>query len=289
MLHTSYIWQLKTKTLSRTSIPLIMGILNVTPDSFSDGGSYLDISRAIDHAQQLVAEGADILDIGGESTRPGSTPVSLEDELQRTIPLVEALQGKISIPISIDTTKSVVAKAALERGVEIINDISGLTFDPMMAEVCAQHQCGIVCMHIQGTPQTMQLNPSYDNCVQEIKDWLEARMKHLTSIGINFKNILLDPGIGFGKTAEHNLEILSAISEFHKLKRPILIGHSRKRFLGKILTRPLDERLMGTIGVSLAISQLGCDIIRVHDVQANRDALIAFNTVVSGTNSTMPY
>lgn len=257
-----------------------MGIVNATPDSFSDGGLYNDPTAAVEHALKLVAAGADLLDVGGESTRPGAAIVSAEEEVERVIPVIEQLSLRTSTPISIDTTKALVARRALDAGATIINDISGLTFDPEMTSVCAESDCGVICMHIQGTPQTMQNDPRYDDVVEDIRDWLHKRLEHLVSAGIAEERIVLDPGIGFGKTAAHNLQILSNIDRLRSLGRPILIGHSRKRFLGKLLGRPIDERDYGTIGVAIALAAQGTDIIRIHDVAALRDCLTAWRTVI---------
>jgi dihydropteroate synthase len=253
-----------------------MGIVNVTPDSFSDGGRFLDIEAAVQHGLRLVSEGADILDVGGESTRPRSEPVKEDEELLRVVPVIERLSQLTSIPISVDTSKAQVAMKALQAGARIVNDISGLRFDPQMAEVCAQSSCGVICMHMQGTPQTMQHDPRYDNVVTEICEFFIERLQTLERAGVNPVRVALDPGVGFGKTAQHNVQILSSIREFHALDRPILIGHSRKGFLQKVIGRPVDERLAGTIGVSVALAYQQTDMIRVHDVAANRDAITAF-------------
>lgn len=261
--------------------PLIMGILNATPDSFSDGGRYLEIDRAVEHGLKLVADGADLLDIGGESTRPGSTPVTEEEELRRVIPVIERLAAQVSVPISIDTSKSEVARQALRAGASIVNDISGLQFDPRMIQVCADHPCGVICMHIQGTPQTMQNDPQYENVVKEILKYFDERLTSLTGSGIPLERIVIDPGVGFGKTAQHNLEIMTSLEVFQRLGRPVLIGHSRKRFLQKLLQRPLDEALFGTIGVSIGLASQNVDLLRVHDVAPNRDALLAWRAISS--------
>ncbi len=256
--------------------PLIMGILNTTPDSFSDGGKYTNVDLAVEHGLRLAAEGADILDIGGESTRPGAQPVTVEEELQRVIPVIERLKGLIKIPLSIDTSKSEVANQALKFGAQIVNDISGLRFDPRMIDVCCKTSCGVICMHIQGTPQTMQAAPQYQNVVEELCEDFIARLDSLERAGLPRERIVIDPGIGFGKTADHNLEILSNIARFRELGRPVLIGHSRKRFLQKVLGQKLDERLFGTVGVSISLANQHVDILRVHDVAANRDAITAW-------------
>ena len=262
-----------------------MGIVNVTPDSFSDGGQWHDPNSAIDHALRLVSEGADMLDIGGESTRPGAEEVSITKELARVIPVIEGLQGKTNVPISIDTTKSQVAQEALSAGAQVVNDISGLTFDSKMISVCAKSNCGVIAMHIKGTPQTMQDNPRYENVVAEVRSFLDERLSALTSAGISPERIMLDPGIGFGKTAEHNLQLMQQLPTLRSLERPLLVGHSRKRFLGKLLGREVEERTAGTIGVSLALRMLGADLIRVHDVRSVRDALTAFRTLLNTDNS----
>ncbi len=260
-------------------VPLIMGIVNVTPDSFSDGGQFLAQQAAVDHAMKLTTEGADILDVGGESTRPGANEVSLDEELRRVIPVIEQLVKLTTVPISVDTSKAEVARHALRAGACIVNDISGLLFDPDMIEVCRESRCGVSVMHIQGTPRTMQAEPHYDDVVGEICEYFAERLATLEQAGIAPERIVLDPGIGFGKTAQHNLEILSNISAFQALGRPVLIGHSRKRFLKKLIQREVDERLFGTVGVTLALARQHVDLVRVHDVAANRDALAAYQAV----------
>ncbi len=263
-----------------------MGIVNVTPDSFSDGGQFVSVSAAAEHALRLVEEGADILDIGGESTRPGATPVTLEEELLRVVPVVRELARQTRIPISIDTSKAEVARQCLDAGAVIVNDVSGLTLDADMPRVCRESTCGVIVMHMQGTPQTMQLDPCYDDVVADVCRYFSQRLDELEAVGIVRDRIVLDPGIGFGKTAEHNLNLLSHIAEFHRLGRPVLIGHSRKRFLKKILGREVEERNAGTIGVSLALAAQGTDILRVHDVRATRDALLAWHTVMNSIRPT---
>lgn len=258
----------------------LMGIVNVTPDSFSDGGQFDSATAAVEHALRLVEEGADILDIGGESTRPGATPVSLDEELYRVVPVVRELARQTRTPISIDTSKAEVARQCLAAGAVIVNDISGLAFDADMPRVCAESDCGVIVMHIQGTPQTMQADPRYDDVVTDLCQHFSRRLNALETAGIARERIVLDPGIGFGKTAEHNLELLSHIATFHMLGRPVLIGHSRKRFLKKVLGRDVEERNAGTLGVSIALAAQGTDILRVHDVRATRDALLAWKTVL---------
>ncbi len=266
-----------------TGQPKLMGIVNVTPDSFSDGGQFDSVSAAVEHALRLAEEGADILDIGGESTRPGAAAVPLDEELRRVVPVVRELARRTRVPISIDTSKAEVARQCLEAGATIVNDISGLTFDMDMPRVCRESSCGVIVMHIQGTLQTMQVEPRYDNVVAEVCQHFSRRLDDLEAAGITRERIVLDPGIGFGKTAEHNLQLLSHIADFHALGRPVLIGHSRKRFLKKVLGREIEERDAGTLGVSLALAAQGADILRVHDVRATRDALLAWQTVLSAS------
>ncbi len=246
----------------------VMGILNVTPDSFYDGGRYAQTEAAVRRALQMVEEGADVLDIGGESTRPGSQPVPEEEELRRVLPVIEAVRERTDVPISIDTTKSRVAEQALQAGACMVNDISGLGFDPRMAEVVARHGALCCIMHIQGTPQTMQQNPQYEDVVRDISCYFEERLALAERAGIPRENIWLDPGIGFGKTVEHNLEILRRLREFTAFGLPILIGTSRKSFIGKILGNlPPEERLEGT-GATVAIAIMnGANAVRVHDVR----------------------
>ena len=273
-------WTLKTRDLTHSHLPLLMGILNVTPDSFSDGGQFQLVENAVARALQMEADGAGIIDIGGESTRPGAEPVALDEELRRTIPVIRELATRVSIPISIDTTKAEVARQALEAGAEIVNDISGLTFDPAMLEVCRLHDAGMCLMHIQGTPQTMQQNPTYVDVVREVTEFLQQQVDRCLMAGILPERMSVDPGIGFGKTAEHNLQLLKSVARLQQdLQRPVLIGHSRKRFLSKILGRSVEERESGTIGVSIALAEQGVDILRVHDVRSVRDAIVAWDTV----------
>jgi dihydropteroate synthase len=273
-------WTLRSRDLTRQRLPRLMGILNVTPDSFSDGGRFQSIDAAIEQGLQLEADGADIIDIGGESTRPKAVPVTLEEELRRTIPVILTLAPRLRIPISVDTTKSDVARQALDAGAEIINDISGLTFDPAMLDVCRTADAGICLMHIRGTPQTMQDAPRYDNVVREVIEFLQEQVDRCLMAGIPAERMCVDPGIGFGKTADHNLELLRSVTRMQdELQRPVLIGHSRKRFLSKVLGRGVDELQAGTLGVSLALAESGAAILRIHDVRAVHDALTAWDTV----------
>jgi len=246
----------------------IMGILNVTPDSFSDGGRYFNETSAINKALEMIEDGADIIDIGGESTRPGSEPVPVEEELRRILPVIKAIAGKIKIPVSIDTYKSEIAKRALDAGASMVNDISGLRFDPEMAKVVSDYKVPVVIMHIKGTPKIMQHKPVYDALIPEILEYLRESITIAGEAWISDNIIMIDPGLGFGKTFEHNLEILHNLHKFTLLGKPILIGPSRKAFIGKILGDvPPEERLEGT-AAAVAISIMnGANIIRVHDVK----------------------
>src|SRR4030043_1960603 len=246
----------------------IMGILNVTPDSFSEGGLYFDKSAAIKRAIQMVEEGADIIDIGGESTRPGSGPVSIEEELRRTIPVIEALEKEVKVPMSIDTYKSEIAKRALDAGASMVNDISGLRFDPAMPDVVSGYRVPVVIMHIKGRPKDMQQNPVYEALMPEIMDYLREGIRIAMSAGISEDKIIIDPGIGFGKTFDHNFEVINKLHEFTLLEKPILIGPSRKAFIGRILgDASVTDRLEGN-AAAVAISIMnGANIIRVHDVK----------------------
>jgi len=245
-----------------------MGILNITTDSFSDGGRFFDKSTAVKRALQMREEGADIIDIGGESTRPGSEPVPVEEELRRTIPVIEAIAKEIPIPISIDTYKAEVAQRALDAGASIVNDISGLRFDPEMAKVVSEYKVPVVVMHIRGKPKDMQINPVYEALIPEIMDYLRGSIRLALDAGIQDDMIVIDPGIGFGKTLEQNLNIIHNLQEFTSLERPVLIGASRKAFIGKILgDKSPGERFEGT-AAAVAISILnGANIIRVHDLK----------------------
>ena len=246
---------------------LLMGILNVTPDSFSDGGRYLDVAAAISHAKEMVEYGADVIDIGGESSRPRATPASKEEEMARVLPVVEGLVDEISVPLSIDTCKAEVARRALEAGAHIVNDITALQGDAEMVNVVAGMNAGVILMHMRGTPRTMQHSPVYDDVVSEVSSWLLRRIEEAEAKGISPDHIVIDPGIGFGKTVDHNLEILRRLYEFRHLNKPILIGTSRKSFIGKILDLPVDNRIEGTAAtITWAISH-GADMVRVHDVK----------------------
>ncbi|MDP6526221.1 MAG: dihydropteroate synthase [Kiritimatiellia bacterium] len=250
-----------------------MGILNVTPDSFSDGGKYTTVEKAIEHAGTMLSDGADILDIGGESTRPGSDPVTAEDELRRVIPVIEALCKASDVVVSIDTTKAVVAEKAISAGACIINDVSALTHDPAMAEVAISKGAGVVLMHMLGTPGTMQDSPAYNDVIRDIAGYLDARISELASAGLAEESIAVDPGIGFGKTLEHNLRLIASLKEFGSFGKPVVMGLSRKSFLGRITGREVDERLAGSIAALAYCVLNGVDIMRVHDVRESRDAI----------------
>lgn len=242
-----------------------MGILNITPDSFSDGGRFFDPSKAIKQAVRMAEEGADIIDVGGESTRPGAESVTLEEELRRIVPLVKELVKEVPIPLSIDSYKSEVAEQALNAGAHIINDISGLRFDNAMAGLAARYKAPVVIMHIKGTPKDMQQNPVYEDLISEVKYYLEEGVRLAQVAGLKRDQVIVDVGIGFGKTVSHNLELINRLDEFHSIGCPMLIGPSRKSFIGSILNLPVSERLEGTIAaVTMAISR-GVHIVRVHD------------------------
>ncbi len=269
-------WTLRTRTLAFGLRPLLMGIVNVTPDSFSDGGEFFDPAVAVEHALRLVAEGADLVDVGGESTRPFSQPVDAEEELRRVMPVVEALCRQVSVPVSIDTSKSAVARAAVEAGAEIVNDVTGLEGDPEMIPLVVRTGAAVCVMHMQGTPRTMQDNPTYGDVVEEVLDYLQGRRDKLLAAGVGPDRIALDPGIGFGKRTEHNVQLLSNALRFHALGCPVLVGHSRKGFIGRALEDPNCDPLPGTIGVALALARQGVQVLRVHDVGPVRQALALF-------------
>jgi dihydropteroate synthase len=279
-------WQLRTQTLEFPRRPLLMGIINVTPDSFSDGGRFLDPVAAISHANQLVSDGADLLDIGGESTRPNSQPVSAQEELDRVMPVVEAVCRSVTIPVSIDTSKAAIAQTAVELGAEIINDVTALQGDPQMLEVVRRSGAGVCIMHMQGTPATMQVHPRYDDVVNEVFEFLRKRRDDLVAAGVEPNRICVDPGIGFGKTPQHNLELLSNCPRFHELRCPVLIGHSRKSFLRQIQSDSSFDPVAATIGISCGLALQGVQILRVHDVAANKQALHGFDSIsVDWTNA----
>jgi dihydropteroate synthase len=252
--------------------PRVMGIVNVTPDSFSDGGKFSSTNLAIEHALKLAEEGADILDIGGESTRPNATPVSLQEELNRVIPVIEALSKQINIPISIDTYKPAVMQAAISAGASIVNDVRALQEDGAL-EVVAKTKVGVCLMHMQGTPQTMQQNPHYNDVVNEVKAFLQTRLQASIHAGVSANRILLDPGFGFGKMREHNITLLQNLESFADLGQPLLVGLSRKSVLGQVTGNDVDARLYASIAASVLSAMKGAKILRVHDVKATVEAL----------------
>ncbi len=263
--------------------PYFMGILNITPDSFSDGGKYLSIDHALCQAERLLQEGADIIDVGGESTRPFADPVPEDEELKRVIPVVKELRKAFpQAIISIDTYKAKVAELALKEGVDIINDISALRFDKRMIEVAKDFACPVVIMHMQGTPKTMQISPRYQDVVKEVKDFLQERKEYLIEQGISEEKIIIDPGIGFGKTFDHNITLLKNITSFKEIGSPILVGASRKGFIGEILKKTPPERDAGTVGVSIWCYLQGVNILRVHNVSFNKDAIEVFKVLQRG-------
>jgi len=277
-----YTMKLRGKALELGRRTLIMGILNITPDSFSDGGRFADYERALAQAFELISAGADILDVGGESTRPGSDPVPLPVELERVIPVIRAVRESSDIPISIDTNKSEVALQSLAAGADIINDVSSLRFDPAMVRVAAESGAPVIMMHMLGAPRTMQVNPVYESVISEIIAFLEQRVKFAVQNGIERSQIIVDPGIGFGKTVTHNLNIIRDLDRFSCMDRPIMLAASRKRFIGKILGRPEGERELGTAVVNGFGIAAGAHILRVHDVAFHREAVGMAEAVRSG-------
>jgi dihydropteroate synthase len=276
-------WKTARSRLERGHRGIIMGILNVTPDSFSDGGRHGSLDRALEHARRMIAEGAEIIDVGGESTRPGAAEVSVDEEIERTRPVVAALRAEWDGLISIDTMKSPVAAAALEAGADIVNDVSGLTADPAMVEVCAKGGCGVVVMHMQGDPRTMQLAPSYEDVVAEVRGFFEERLAALVAAGIDPEAICFDPGIGFGKSVEHNLALLRALRDLGVGGRPLLLGVSRKSFIEKVLgSTDLADRAWPTVAITARSREAGVMIHRVHDVKPNVEALRMTEAILHG-------
>ncbi len=258
--------------------PKLMGVVNVTPDSFSDGGRYLDADAAVRHGEELVRYGAAILDVGGESTRPGAVEVDEAEELRRVEPVVAALAG--STTVSIDTSKLAVAEAALDAGASIVNDVTAFKHDPEMAGLCAERGVGVVLMHMPGNPRTMQDDPRYDDVVDDVKAFLVERMVFAVGRGIDEERIWLDPGIGFGKTLEHNLELLRRLGELRELGRPLVVGTSRKSFIGKVDGSDVEDRIGGSIATSVLAVAEGADVLRVHDVAEMAQALAVTNAVL---------
>ena len=262
-----------------------MGILNVTPDSFSDGGRHADIGAALEHARRMIGEGAEIIDVGGESTRPGAPEVTVEEEISRTRPVIATLRAEWDGCISIDTSKAAVAAAAIKAGADVVNDVSGLTADPGMAGLCAASGCGVVVMHMQGDPRTMQVAPHYDDVVAEVRAFFEERMVTLVEKGIGPEAICFDPGIGFGKTVEHNLKLLREIGSLSAGGRPLLLGVSRKSFLGRVLgSTDLADRAWPTVAITASAREAGVMIHRVHEVKANVQALRMTEAILHGAD-----
>lgn len=277
-----YSWCCKGRTVTLGEHTLVMGILNVTPDSFSDGGDYSNQTAAVERALEMIEEGADIIDIGGESTRPGAKPVSVADEIKRTVPIISKIREKSDVLISIDTMKAEVAFQALEAGADIINDVSALENDPDMVRVAAESGAGVVLMHMKGSPTSMQDNPSYANVVEEVSSYLKGRFEFAQANGVRADRIVLDPGIGFGKTQEHNLDLLREIPTFGKMA-PVLIGASRKSMIGNLLNREDPaQRLAGSLGIAGWSAQQGAHILRVHDVIDTCDVCRIVDTLLDG-------
>jgi len=270
--------------LSKKKRSLIMGILNVTPDSFSDGGDYYEKNLAVEHALKMVNQGADIIDIGGESTRPFSEPVSFDEEISRVIPVIKGIRENSDVCISIDTTKSKVALAALESGASFINDISAMETDPAMVNVALKFDCPLVLMHMKGKPKNMQDNPLYKSLIKDIKNYLLERVEFAVSKGVDRKKIIIDPGIGFGKTVENNFELINNLEQFVEMKLPVLLGASRKSFIGVTLDLPEKERMEGSIAANIIGLQKGAKIFRVHDVVETNRAMVIANKIFNSNN-----
>jgi len=267
-------WRTSQRTFDLTRRGAIMGILNVTPDSFSDGGRHAVLADALGHARRMISEGAEILDIGGESTRPGAAEVPASEEIARTVPVIRAIRREWDGCLSIDTMKAAVAAAALEAGADVVNDVSGLTGDPAMAAVCRDAGCGVVVMHMQGTPRTMQADPRYGDVVAEVRAFFEERLATLAAAGLDPATLCFDPGIGFGKTLEHNLALLRHLGGLSPAGRPLLLGVSRKSFIGKLLGTPaVEDRNWPTVALTAYGRDLGVRLHRVHEVKPNVEAL----------------
>ena len=268
------IWKIRDRELDLSRRALVMGIINTTPDSFSDGGSFLNPADAVAHGKKLVTEGAEILDIGGESTRPGAESVSASEEMDRVLPVIRALRRESEVMISIDTSKAAVARAALEAGADIINDVTGLRGDPEMPQLAASSQAGVVIMHMQGEPRTMQVAPRYDDVVREVGEFFRQALDQAVERGIDPMRIALDPGIGFGKTPEHNRCLLANLSAFLEFQRPLLVGLSRKSFLGWLIgSSKMEDRFWPGVALTSLCRERGARIVRVHDVKSHTDAL----------------
>jgi dihydropteroate synthase len=278
-------WSFAGRRLSIGPRPLVMGIVNVTPDSFSDGGRFAAADRAIEHGLRLAAEEADFLDVGGESSRPGSRPVSPDEELGRVLPVIRGLVGRVNVPISVDTTKAEVARQALAAGAAIVNDITAGTGDPDMMAVVRDFRAGVVLMHMRGTPATMQQNPTYADVVAEVRDFLADRLRAWEAAGVPAERIAVDPGIGFGKTFDHNMALLRHLDLIAALRRPVLLGVSRKGFLGQITGRPLSERTVASVAAACYCAARGtAHVLRVHDVAATVDAAKVISVIAASAD-----
>ncbi|HEY5975551.1 MAG TPA: dihydropteroate synthase [Geobacteraceae bacterium] len=267
------VWRCGSHTIDLSRRPCVMGILNLTPDSFSDGNRFATLDLAVARAEEMVREGADIIDVGGESTRPDAPPVTADEELRRVLPVIQRLRETLPVPVSIDTYKARVARDALAAGASIINDISGLTFDPEMAETVAASTAGVVLMHTRGRPTEMQQSTGYADLLGEVSGFLAHAMDRAVAAGIEPDRLVVDPGIGFGKSVAGNLALISRLGELQRLGRPILVGTSRKSFIGAVLDRPVDQRLFGTAATMALALAFGASIFRVHDVAAMRDVV----------------
>jgi len=277
-----FVWRTSQREISFAKKTRIMGILNVTPDSFSDGGKFLQIDAAVERALDMIVEGADIIDIGGESSRPGARRISAEEEIRRVIPVIEGIRERVDVPVSVDTMKAVVAQRAVEAGAEIINDISAMTSDSQMAAVVAETKAAVVFMHKQGEPETMQDAPAYHDLLGEMTNYLSRRIRDALSCGIQKEKIIVDPGIGFGKTVEHNLNILRYLRELKVWGRPILVGVSRKSFIGALTDMEPNEREEGTIAAMVAAIMNGASMVRIHDIQKMKRAITVADAIVHG-------
>ena len=279
-------WHVGSKHLPIGQNTWLMGIVNVTPDSFSDGGSYLDPAQAVQHGMDLASQGADLLDIGGESTRPGSAPVSAKEEANRVVPVIKGLRKELpDILLSIDTTKASVAHLAVEAGVDIVNDVSAGTQDPEMFNLVASSDVGYILMHMQGTPQSMQQNPAYRDVVSEVISFLQDRLNKAIAAGIAKDRLAIDPGIGFGKTLEHNLALLSELSAFTQLGHPLLLGVSRKRWIGELTGQSVEHRLAGSLAGAAVCIERGAHLLRVHDVAETKDLIRVLDRIRHGETS----
>jgi len=279
---TAYEWHLPDRVFAIGRRPLVMGIVNTTPDSFSDGGLHADADSAVAHALRLIEEGADLLDIGGESTRPGADAIPLDEELRRVVPVVTRLAKQVTVPLSIDTSKAEVARVCLSAGASILNDVTALTGDAAMGDVAAAAKAGVILMHMPGTPRTMQLAPYYSDVTAEVSRFLEQRLQAMGKLGIAAQRVALDPGIGFGKRTAHNLQLVAQLASLQRLGRPVCLGVSRKGFIGQTLRRDVQDRLIGSLTILChALCRGAVQIIRVHDVKETRDAVLMWEAIAN--------